>query len=75
MQLSNAIASLPRPRADLLSRQEAAEYLGVSPNTLASWSSSKRYNLPFIKIGHLAKYRRPDLDEFISSRAVCGKAA
>lgn len=54
---------LPSP---LLSRKEAAAYLGVAEQTLAIWKSAGRYNLPVIKIGRLAKYRLTDLDAFIA---------
>lgn len=53
----------------LLSRQDAAAYLGLSPRTLAIWSSTGRYGLEVIKIGRLAKYRRSALDQFINARA------
>ncbi len=49
----------------LLSRKEAAKYLGVSEQTLAIWKCTKRYDLPFVKIGRLIKYRKADLDGFI----------
>lgn len=54
----------------LLTRKQAAEYLGVEPNTLDVWACTKRYNLKFYKIGRLAKYRIEDLDAFIAERAV-----
>ncbi|MCA9804832.1 MAG: helix-turn-helix domain-containing protein [Cyanobacteria bacterium HKST-UBA02] len=54
----------------LLSRKEAAGYLGVSPQTLAIWHCTSRYPLPVVKIGRLAKYRKSDLDSFIESRTV-----
>lgn len=54
----------------LLSRKEAAQYLGVSPQTLAIWVTTKRYNLAMVKIGRLAKYRKSDLDAFIASRVL-----
>ena len=54
----------------LLSRKEAAEYLGVSEQTLAIWKCTQRYALPVVKVGRLAKYRKTDLDEFIRSRVV-----
>lgn len=57
-------------RSELLSRKEAAYYLNVTEGTLAVWLSTKRYNLPVVKIGRLAKYRKSDLDSFISSRIV-----
>lgn len=53
----------------LLSRDEAAQFLGVSKGTLEVWASTKRYDLPFIKIGRLAKYRMQDLLEFIENNA------
>jgi len=55
---------------ELLSRKEAAHYLNITEGTLAVWLSTKRYNLPVIKIGRLAKYRKSDLDIFIASRIV-----
>ncbi|MBX3152724.1 helix-turn-helix domain-containing protein [Candidatus Obscuribacterales bacterium] len=58
------------PVSDLMSRKEAALYLGVSERTLAIWKCTGRYKLPVVKIGRLAKYRRADLDAFIASR-VC----
>ncbi len=56
------------PVSDLMSRKEAALYLGVSERTLAIWKCTGRYKLPVVKIGRLAKYRRADLDAFIASR-------
>ena len=56
--------------SDLMSRKEAAAYLGVTPHTLAVWQSAGRYNLPCIKIGRLAKYNLDHLDEFIRQRTL-----
>lgn len=53
-------------RSELLSRREAAAYLGVAEQTLAVWKCTKRYDLPYVKIGKLVKYRLADLDEFIA---------
>ncbi len=53
-------------RSELLSRREAAAYLGVAEQTLAIWKCTKRYALPFVKIGKLVKYRKSDLDAFIA---------
>ena len=52
----------------LLSRQQAAEFLGVKEHTLAVWASNKRYNLPYVKVGRLVKYRYSDLLTFIENR-------
>ena len=54
----------------LLSREQAAEYLGVKEQTLAVWGTTRRYSLPFVKVGRLAKYRLADLDSFIARRTV-----
>ena len=50
----------------LLSRREAALYLGISEQTLAIWKCTGRYQLPFVKIGRLIKYKVSDLDAFIA---------
>jgi excisionase family DNA binding protein len=50
----------------LLTRQEAADYLGISKQTLAIWNCTGRYRIPFVKIGRLVKYRKSDLDAFIA---------
>lgn len=55
---------------ELLSRKEAADYLGVSENTLAIWNSTGRYRLPVVKVGRLAKYRVSDLEHFINRRTM-----
>ena len=58
-----APAILQPPR--LLSRNEAAQYLGIKPQTLAVWASVGRYDLPYIKVGRCPKYRVEDLDAFL----------
>lgn len=51
-----------------LSRREAAEYLGVSPQTLANWASSDRVLIPFYKIGNKKViYQKSDLDAYLAS--------
>lgn len=68
-QLTEAVkATATRKQSDLVSRDEAAAYLGVSPKTLATWASTKRYPLSMVKIGRVVKYRLSDLDAFIESR-------
>ena len=52
----------------LLTRKEAALFLGIKENTLAIWHCSKRYNLPVIKVGRLCKYRSSDLFQFLEQR-------
>ena len=55
---------------ELLNREDAAKYLGVSYGTLEVWASTKRYNLPYVKIGARVMYRSCDLDTFIEQRMV-----
>jgi excisionase family DNA binding protein len=70
-QLTEAVkAASNRKQSDLLSRDEAAAYLGISPKTLATWASTKRYPLPVVKIGRAVKYRVAALDAFIESRTI-----
>ncbi len=47
---------------------ESAQYLGVKPTTLQIWRSTKRYPLPYIKVGRLVRYRQSALDAFLSQR-------
>lgn len=54
----------------LLTRAETAELIGVEPQTLAVWSSTRRYGLRVTKIGSRAMYDPRDVALFIESRKV-----
>ena len=54
----------------LLTRPEAAEFLRLKPQTLAAWAVTKRYQLPFVKVGRRAMYRLSDLEAFLTRRTV-----
>lgn len=54
----------------LLTPQQVASILGVSVETLNVWRATKRYQLPYTKIGHLVRYRRNDVETFIEERTV-----
>ena len=58
----------PVQATPLLSREQAAAYLGVSPNTLAVWACNKTYGLKYIRVGRCARYRRADLDAWLEQR-------
>lgn len=60
-----ALRDATHNRANLLTRKEAADYLGVKEQTLACWACAGRYRLPFVRVGRLVKYRQQDLDAFI----------
>ena len=49
--------------------EQAAEYLGLSKNTLSVWRSTGRYNLIYRKIGRKIYYLKEDLDNFINASA------
>ena len=61
------VSTLSRPDT-LLTREAAAAYLGVLPQTLAAWHSTGRYSLPVIKVGRSVRYRQRDLDTWIEHR-------
>jgi excisionase family DNA binding protein len=54
----------------LLTEGEAAELLGVTPQTLCVWRCTRRYSLAWVKVGRLIRYRLKDLEKFIESRRV-----
>jgi excisionase family DNA binding protein len=61
---------MTQQNSPLLTRKQAAAYLGVEPRTLDVWACTKRYQLNFIKVGRLAKYRQEDLDDFLARRTI-----
>ena len=54
----------------LVTTEVAAKELGAAKTTLAIWRSTGRYDLPYIKVGSLVKYRMGDVREFKRSRRV-----
>jgi len=53
----------------LLTPEQAADLLNVSPGTLMVWRCTGRYNLPYVKVGRLVRYRPEDIKAFIKRRA------
>jgi len=68
-----SVATLPS--AGLLTREQAAEFLGVRPQTLAVWLTTKRYDLRVIKVGSLCRYRLSDLERFLEQRTIGGESS
>ena len=60
-------------KPNLLDNTQAAEFLGVSPTTLTTWRCTKRYDLPYVKIGGSVKYAESDLLRFVERRTVRNK--
>lgn len=57
----------------LFTPSEAAEYIGVTENTLSVWRCVGRYDIQFIKVGRLVKYRKSALDAFLERRTRGGE--
>ena len=75
MQSQSAISTILKNQSTdpLLTPKETADYLGVTKKTLAVWRCVGRYNIPFIKVGRLVKYRKSALDTFLDSRTHGGE--
>lgn len=76
MQAQSAISAVIKNQSadPLFTPKEASEYLGVSNDTLSVWRCVGRYNIPFIKVGRLVKYRKSSLDAFLDRRTHGGEA-
>ena len=61
------MASRLNKHTDYLTREQAADYLGVSLGTLARWASN-RHGPQYYKVGRRTKYLAHDLDAFIETR-------
>jgi excisionase family DNA binding protein len=68
--LLNTLAAQRLAKNRLLTNEEAAAELGVTPRTLEVWRCTKRHQIPYIKVGRLVKYRQEALDAFLESRTV-----
>ena len=60
----------PSERVD---EKRAAQILGVTAGTLSVWRRTRRYPLPYQKIGRAVRYRISDLEEFANSRTIGGE--
>ena len=56
----------------LLGSEDAADYLGVRPQTLANWRHLGGRGPRYLRVGALVKYDERDLDAWLESRAVEG---
>jgi hypothetical protein len=54
----------------LISADVVAKLLGVTVGTLSVWRCTRRYPLPYVKVGHLIRYRREDVTSFVASRVM-----
>lgn len=63
-----SLAEIAQRSRELLDEKAAADFLDLKPGTLSVWRSTGRYAIPFIKCGHLVRYRRSDLEKWLESR-------
>jgi len=56
----------------LLTPEQTSKILGVQLSALAAWRSNHRYDLKFVKVGRLIRYRAADVVEFISKNIKVG---
>ena len=75
MQAQSAISSLLKNQSTdpLLTPSEAAAYIGVTENTLSVWRCVGRYNIQFVKVGRLVRYRKSALESFLDRRTHGGE--
>lgn len=52
----------------LLTPEQAAERMGLRPQTLAVWRTTGRYGLPYVRVGRLIRYKPEDIDTFLDGR-------
>ncbi|MHB8973592.1 MAG: helix-turn-helix domain-containing protein [Pirellulaceae bacterium] len=64
-------ATLDTPNR-LLDADETSSLLNVTTGTLAVWRSEKRYDLPYVKVGRLVRYRLSDVLAWLESRTQAG---
>jgi hypothetical protein len=56
----------------LLTSEQAEDFLSIAHGTLSVWRCTRRYSIPFIKVGRCVRYRLVDLEAFLVSRTVSG---
>ena len=62
MEVSEEISK----QKQLLDTNEAAEFLGISKNTLYEWVIQKKG--PFVKVGRLTKFKKEALEAWLEQR-------
>ena len=64
------IHDYPRLPKELLTEEEAADYLQIRVQTLSQWRSGyrKKEKIPYLKVGRAVRYRKADLIAWTVSR-------
>jgi hypothetical protein len=61
---------IPYHNSNLRDPIATSELLGVTRGTLAGWRCTRRYDLPFVKIGRVIRYRDSDIQNFLEQHTV-----
>jgi hypothetical protein len=64
--LNGGVVPIDFPK--LLTAAETAKLLLVTTGTLAVWRCTRRYPLPYVKLGHAIRYREEDVRKFIEEQ-------
>lgn len=64
----DAAVAVQQRQAERLPNRAAAAYLGITEHTLDVWRCTKRYPIPYIKVGSRIFYLKADLDRWLESR-------
>jgi excisionase family DNA binding protein len=64
------VQDYPRLPKELLTEEEAADYLQIRVQTLRQWRSGyhKKEKIPYLKVGRAVRYRKADLIAWTVSR-------
>jgi Helix-turn-helix domain len=60
----------PQNKPTLHNTESAARFIGVEPSTLPVWRCTRRYDLPYVKVGAKVYYDEADLLRFLELRKV-----
>lgn len=55
---------------ELMTPEQAAQFLSLSTTVLGAWRSLGRYGLPYLKLGRQVRYRRKDLVAFLERNTI-----
>ena len=58
------------PKKSVYTVPEAAAYLGLAVSTLNKWRCYGNHGPAFVKLGKAVRYRREDLDAYLSTATV-----
>lgn len=68
--MTTPISKIINQYSDRLSATQAANLIGVSSTTLASWRCTKKEQIPYYKIGKTVFYKAQDVMDWIETKRV-----